>query len=174
MDTASSDPNSNPQRRVLGRPFPKGVSGNPSGRPKRDPTLQEICRMLKGKTIQVVAGLLDSNDEKVRLAAVTAVWDRGWGRPPQAVALAVDDASGANLARSRAILAAGFGRLAGLAAEPDPAFPEDPQLAAERAGDPVVEVEAHAITASRFPVEPPDATGDPEVPQGRSESGGER
>lgn len=74
-----------------GRPFPKGASGNPGGRP------QGIAAQLKAtygenaEAILVELHALAFNKrlpEKVRLTALTALLDRGWGRPAQQISIA--------------------------------------------------------------------------------------
>lgn len=68
-----------------GRPFPKGVSGNPGGRPKE---VAEVRALAKEHSAMAVTTLADiAGDEQVdpraRVAAATALLDRGWGRPSQ-------------------------------------------------------------------------------------------
>ena len=71
----------------MGRPFPPGTSGNPSGRPKAVVAVQELA---KEHTLDAIKALADvCRDEKAppsaRVAASTALLDRAWGRPSQAV-----------------------------------------------------------------------------------------
>ena len=66
----------------------KGVSGNPSGRPKEDALVREAKDLARAKcpaAIERLVQLMDSADEKVSLAACNSVLDRGIGKPLQAV-----------------------------------------------------------------------------------------
>jgi hypothetical protein len=69
-----------------GRRFQPGHSGNPRGRPKRDLELAELARVYTADAIETLVSLmLDSGaPPSTRVAAATAILDRGWGRPPQA------------------------------------------------------------------------------------------
>jgi hypothetical protein len=68
-----------------GRPFQKGQSGNPSGRPKLDQSITELARAHGPRAIQVLAELM--NDPKAtasaRAMAADRILDRAYGRPPQ-------------------------------------------------------------------------------------------
>lgn len=76
------------EARTKGR-FPKGRSPNPGGRPKAVVDLVTRARALTPAALDVLEAALASDDDRVRLAAAGMLLDRGWGRPPQAVALAV-------------------------------------------------------------------------------------
>ncbi|MGH7082017.1 MAG: DUF5681 domain-containing protein [Acetobacteraceae bacterium] len=70
------------KRKPRGRPFPKGQSGNPDGRPPQDVTIRALARL---HTESAVATLIDIAEygasENARVAAAIALLDRGWGRP---------------------------------------------------------------------------------------------
>ena len=74
-----------------GRPFPKGVSGNPGGRPRRtvDEAPQiEACRQKTPEALATVLSLMqESANDRVRLAAAQFVIERGWGKAPEKVEL---------------------------------------------------------------------------------------
>jgi hypothetical protein len=70
-----------------GRPFPKGVSGNPGGRPKVLGDVQELAREQSPQAINTLAEIM--NNEKTppaaRVAAANALLDRGYGKPTQPI-----------------------------------------------------------------------------------------
>jgi hypothetical protein len=63
--------------------FAPGVSGNPSGGPKADRTIQELAR---AHTMEALNALVEiatkGRSESARVSAAVAILDRGWGRPP--------------------------------------------------------------------------------------------
>jgi hypothetical protein len=69
---------------MVGRPFPKGKSGNPGGRPKG---LAAKAREYADRALEVISEALGDDDPKVRLAAAKEVLDRGYGK---AVAMTAD------------------------------------------------------------------------------------
>jgi hypothetical protein len=62
-----------------------GKSGNPNGRPPAPVDIAALCRVHGPRGVEVAAELMEDPDPKVRLAAVVALWDRGFGKPPQTV-----------------------------------------------------------------------------------------
>lgn len=80
-----------------GRPFRKGMSGNPGGRPKRtedEVALAEACRAKTREALAVVESLMRGSDnDRVRLAAAQFIIERGWGRAPEMIEL-VDNRDG--------------------------------------------------------------------------------
>jgi hypothetical protein len=86
--------------------FKPGVSGNPGGRPRRPDTIaarqifvtvKAAARALTQEAIDTLAGVMRDGKAPpaARIAAATALLDRGHGRPSQAVELNV----GCDLAR---------------------------------------------------------------------------
>jgi len=71
-----------------GRPFPKGVSGNPGGRPRVLADVQELARAKSPKALDTLEAIM--LDEKAppaaRVAAANGLLDRGYGRPTQPIA----------------------------------------------------------------------------------------
>jgi hypothetical protein len=70
-------------RHLVGRPFEKGVSGNPSGRPKD--SITALARQYTGDAIKTLVEICKDPQAPPapRVAAATVLLDRGWGRAVQ-------------------------------------------------------------------------------------------
>ena len=73
-----------PAKAVLGRPFTKGVSGNPSGRPKEVESVKMLARQHTEAAILALVSSLSARGP-VRVAAAIAILDRAWGKPSQSL-----------------------------------------------------------------------------------------
>jgi hypothetical protein len=71
--------------RGRGRPIPKGVSGNPSGRPRQDQSVVELARVNGPLAIKVLIEVMTDRraSASARALAADRLLDRGFGRPPQ-------------------------------------------------------------------------------------------
>jgi hypothetical protein len=74
-------------RRVLGRPFEKGKSGNPGGRPRE---IQEIVDLARTNSVDAVNTLSDimrdpDAPHPSRIAAANSILDRAYGKPKEVV-----------------------------------------------------------------------------------------
>ncbi len=73
--------------RGRGRPFKKGQSGNPGGRPKAIAEVRDLAREKTKKAIEGLASIADDTKAPpaARVAAYNSLLDRGWGRPAQTI-----------------------------------------------------------------------------------------
>jgi hypothetical protein len=71
--------------------FPKGVSGNASGRPKVDKTISDLAAKEAPEAFMELVRLCKDPDPKIRLQAVNAVLDRACGKPKQSIDAVVED-----------------------------------------------------------------------------------
>ena len=68
------------------KPWPKGVSGNPTGARKKNKQIEEIAQESAEAALKKLVSLMKSKDQNVALKAAQAVLDRGVGKPKQTIA----------------------------------------------------------------------------------------
>ena len=71
------------KQRVVGRPFQKGVSGNPTGRPGGYEEFRALC---KARTPEAVAALVAAlgNSDASSVGAARVLLEYAWGKPASA------------------------------------------------------------------------------------------
>lgn len=83
----------NPRRKENLKPFPKGKSGNPNGRPKTLPSLTKLMAECLGtndenernsKAQKIIEALI-KQAEKGNTRAAEILLDRGYGKPDQKI-----------------------------------------------------------------------------------------
>lgn len=77
---------------VPGRPFPPGVSGNPSGRPKLPDELKQQIAELGAQGLARIGQLSKHKDPAIALRASEYLADRWLGKATQRVEFALEDA----------------------------------------------------------------------------------
>ena len=72
-----------------GRPFRKGQSGNPSGRPRRDHDIGQLARSHTAAAVETLVLIMrsPSTPASSRVMAASALLDRGWGKAPRSIAV---------------------------------------------------------------------------------------
>jgi hypothetical protein len=65
------------------RPFQKGISGNPGGRPKAEKDIKALALKNSVYAFQKIVDLIDDEDPRVALTAAKEVLDRAYGKPKQ-------------------------------------------------------------------------------------------
>ncbi|MCG1042512.1 hypothetical protein KQH60_08120 [Mycetohabitans sp. B8] len=78
-------------KKQRGKPFVKGQTGNPKGRPKRTKEELDLIAACKAKTpdaLEVIESIMvGGENERIRLSAALAIIERGYGKPVQGVEL---------------------------------------------------------------------------------------
>lgn len=67
---------------MRGRPFKKGQSGNPGGRPKGHQEFAALARQYAPECLERLMFWARTNKEAASVAAARAIIERAWGRPP--------------------------------------------------------------------------------------------
>ena len=85
--TKRSDQRRNSTGRTVGRPFAKGQSGNPGGRPKLPAELRERAQAVTADMLDTLIALAKDTGQPghVRVSAANSVLDRGHGKPTVSV-----------------------------------------------------------------------------------------
>ncbi|MCI0546930.1 MAG: hypothetical protein L0027_06565 [Candidatus Rokubacteria bacterium] len=73
----------NTRRTAPGAPWPKGVSGNPRGRPRNGMVhdVRALARKHGPEAFQTLVTLMRGADQRVAVRAAEAILDRAYGRP---------------------------------------------------------------------------------------------
>jgi len=74
--------------------FKAGESGNPGGRPSGLGEIREIARKHTDAAIETLVKVMENAEASpsARVAAASALLDRGWGRPSQTINANIDGA----------------------------------------------------------------------------------
>lgn len=99
---------------MRGKPFTKGKSGNPGGRPKVVAEVRDLARQHTEDAVKALVSIMKGKTmpAAARVSAATAILDRGYGKPTQALEHTdqttdpVDSLSAFELARQIAFLLA--------------------------------------------------------------------
>lgn len=81
----AADQRENSAQKVIGRPFQRGRSGNPHGRPKTVFRVSDEAAKHAVTAVRKLVALMDSEDERVAKAACDSILDRAVGKPSQAI-----------------------------------------------------------------------------------------
>ena len=79
----------------VGKPWPKGRSGNPGGRPKVAADIKAEARTHTKEALDRLVHWMRSDDPQASIRAAMAILDRGCGKPEQNLALKGDEPRGA-------------------------------------------------------------------------------
>lgn len=80
-----------PKRRGPGKPFAKGQSGNPGGRPKEVAEVRELARDHTETAVNTLVSIMTNGEQPAaaRVRASEVILDRGYGRAPQSFTAAI-------------------------------------------------------------------------------------
>lgn len=76
----------NSKKAPRGKPFMKGQSGNPGGRPRLPEDIKhirELARQYTGPALEALATALEQGSDAAKVAAAKELLDRGWGKSAQ-------------------------------------------------------------------------------------------
>lgn len=70
---------------MVGKPFEKGKSGNPGGRPKTPPEVKAMFEAKGPEAFKLLSEHLTHEDARIAQAAALAILDRAYGKPVQQI-----------------------------------------------------------------------------------------
>jgi hypothetical protein len=118
--------NSTRSAKRRGRPFAKGRSGNPGGRPKDLEGVRALAKSYTVEAIDTLAKVMRKGPtEGARIRAAEALLDRAWGKASQAVELSGPEGKPIEVSDAREKLAAKLEALAAHGARERAAEPAD-------------------------------------------------
>ena len=65
--------------------FVPGQSGNPGGRPKEDGAVKRLAKQYTQEAVEKLVEWMRSDNAKASVSACTAILDRAYGKPAQAI-----------------------------------------------------------------------------------------
>lgn len=96
MSAARSKVSAQNSKKTVGKPFKKGISGNPGGRPKTPEWFKEKSAIAQAKILE----LMSCGDEKVEFQAAALILAYSFGKPTEHVEMNVV-VDGAKILRER-------------------------------------------------------------------------
>lgn len=80
---------------ITGRGFVPGRSGNPTGLPRGVDEVRRYAQRFTKLAVDELARIAqESRNDRARVMACVALLDRGWGKPPQMIAMALPPGTG--------------------------------------------------------------------------------